>query len=120
MEKQPEKQLRDLEGIVERSLDKVTSHPAFLTTVSGVINFNSYRKIWAKKALETLWRDLELPIKGDQERILSSLQELEIRLQKMQNELTDLSDHQSKKESTHSHASANRLKIVEKRKSRQI
>jgi CO dehydrogenase/acetyl-CoA synthase beta subunit len=84
-----ETQLHKMEELIEQSLDRITCHPAFLTAVSNVINLNSYRKIWIRKALEAIWKDLELPIKGDQERILLALQEMQIRIKKMQLELQE-------------------------------
>ncbi|MEN0060197.1 MAG: hypothetical protein AAGB31_15265 [Bdellovibrio sp.] len=84
-----EKQIRRMEEVVEQSLDRITAHPFFLSTVSHLINVNSYRRIWTRKALEALWKDLELPIKSDQERILLSLQEMQVRIKGLQLELEE-------------------------------
>lgn len=82
-----EKQLRKVEELIEQSLDRVTCHPAFLQTISNLINWNSQRKIWTRSTLESVWKRLELPIKSDQERILLALQELQIRERQLRLEL---------------------------------
>lgn len=73
-----------MEAQIEKVINQITSSDLFLRTVSTVINFNSYRKIWVQKALEKILKELELPVRKDQEKLLALVQELEIRLKKLQ------------------------------------
>jgi len=79
-----EQKLQAFEKQLEQSLDKLTSHPLFLQTVAGVINFNCYRKIASRKALELLWGQLQIPLKADQEKMMAAIEEIQIRVQKIQ------------------------------------
>ncbi len=73
-----------MENQIEKVINQVTSSDLFLRSVSTLINFNSYRKIWLQNALEKLLKELELPVRRDQERLLALVQELEIRIKKLQ------------------------------------
>lgn len=73
-----------LEAQIEKLINQVTSSDLFLRSVSTLINFNSYRKIWTQKAFEKILKELELPVRRDQEKLLALVQELEIRLKKIQ------------------------------------
>lgn len=73
-----------MEAQLEKIINIVTSSDLFLRSVSTVINFNSYRKIWAQKAFEKILKELELPVRRDQEKLLALVQELEIRVKKLQ------------------------------------
>lgn len=73
-----------LEAQIEKLINQVTSSDLFLRSVSTLINFNSYRKIWTQKAFEKILKELELPVRRDQEKLLALVQELEIRLKKLQ------------------------------------
>ncbi len=78
---------KNFEKQLEQKLDQLTSHPLFLNSVAGLINFNSYRKILSRKAFELLWGHLQIPLKADQEKMMAALEEMQLRLQKMQMEL---------------------------------
>lgn len=82
-----EKKLQHMEELLEQSLDAVTSRPLFLTTVSTMLNLNSYRKIWFRKTMEALWKDLELPVRRDQDKLLHHIEELTLRIKKLEMEL---------------------------------
>lgn len=82
-----ENKVQRMEELFEKSMDTVTSHPAFLNGVSVLLNFNSYRKIWFRKTMEAVWKDLELPIRGDQDKLLNSVEELNVRIKKLEIEL---------------------------------
>lgn len=73
-----------LEAQIEKVINQVTSSDLFLRAVSTVINFNSYRKIWVQKSIEKILKELELPVRRDQEKLLALVQELEIRVKKLQ------------------------------------
>lgn len=82
-----EQRLQQIETVVEQSFDKVTSHPAFLGTVSVMLNANSYRKIWTRKTLEAIWRDLEIPVRNDQAQLMTQVEELLVRTKRIELEL---------------------------------
>lgn len=73
-----------MESQIEKVINQVTSSDLFLRTVSTLINFNSYRKIWLQNTLEKIVKLMELPARRDQERLLALVQELEIRIKKLQ------------------------------------
>lgn len=73
-----------MEAQIEKVINQITSSDLFLRAISTVINFNSYRKIWAQKTIEKILKDLELPVRRDQEKLLALVQELEIRVKKLQ------------------------------------
>lgn len=73
-----------VEAMIEQALDRWTSHPLFLNSVAGLINFNSYRKILSRKVLEIVWTQLQVPLKADQEKMQSAIEDLELRLKKLQ------------------------------------
>lgn len=82
-----EKRAQRVEELLERSLDTMTSHPAFLNAVSTMLNVNSYRKIWFRRTMEALWKDLELPVRREQEKLLSHIEELTVRIKKLELDL---------------------------------
>jgi polyhydroxyalkanoate synthesis regulator phasin len=82
-----EKQAQRMEELLEKSMDTVTSHPAFLNAVSTMLNVNSYRKIWFRRTMEALWKDLELPVRREQEKLLSHIEELSVRIKKLELDL---------------------------------
>ena len=79
-----DKKVQRMEELIERSIDSVTMHPTFLLAVSTVINANSYRKIWLRKTIEAIWKDMELPVRRDQEKLVSQIEELTIRIKKLE------------------------------------
>lgn len=62
---------------IDQGLDRLTTHQAFLKTVSVALNANVYRKRLSRKLLEKALQSLEIPIRSDQERMLSLIQELQ-------------------------------------------
>jgi len=73
-----------MEAQIEKVINQITSSDLFLRTISTLINFNSYRKIWIQKSIEKILKELELPVRRDQEKLLALVQELEIRVKKLQ------------------------------------
>lgn len=73
-----------MEAQIEKVINQITSSDLFLRAISTVINFNSYRKIWIQKSIEKILKELELPVRRDQEELLALVQELEIRVKKLQ------------------------------------
>jgi hypothetical protein len=73
-----------MENQIEKLINQVTSSDLFLQSVAAVTNLSSYRKIWVQKTLEKILKSLELPTRRDQEKLLALVQELEIRLKKLQ------------------------------------
>lgn len=83
------KNVAELESRLDRILEKVFSHPAFLTGVCTLINLNSYRKLWINRGLTQAWKALQLPNKRDQERTLHLINELHHRISELE-EILDL------------------------------
>lgn len=85
---EPKNQVKkDLSQDIEAFLDKVTTHPLFLEGVSSLLNLNSYRKLFLKRSMQTIWKTLELPNKRDQEKTLYLVTELQYQIQKLEKEL---------------------------------
>lgn len=81
------KKVQRMEELIERSIDSVTANPTFLMAVATLINANSYRKIWMRNSFEAIWRDLELPVRQEQEKISSQIEDLKVRIKKLELEL---------------------------------
>lgn len=94
-----EKNAQRMEDLIERSIDSMTSHPAFLGAVSTLLNVNSYRKIWFRKTMEAILADLELPQRRQQELLLSQIEELNVRIKRLE---LDLQLERQKKDSIRS------------------
>lgn len=101
-----------MESQIEKVINQVTSSDLFLRSVSTLINFNSYRKIWSQKVFEKILKELELPVRRDQEKLLALMQELEIRVKKLQlnEEMKQLQQQASRPH----HATPARQVIVQK------
>jgi hypothetical protein len=101
---------------LEIFLDKVTTHPLFLEGVSALLNFNSYRKIFIQRSLQTVWKTLELPNKRDQEKTLFVIQELQYQVQKLEKELAGTKEKENaaaaKKSSQGNRKTAESTKVV--------
>lgn len=81
------KSMGELESRMDRLLEKVFSHPAFLQGVGTVLNLNSYRKLWVNRCLTVAWKSLQLPNKRDQERTLHLINELHHRIAELEEKL---------------------------------
>jgi len=66
---------------------KITTHPLFLGGVGVALNATSYRKLIQKRILQSFWGSLELPNRGEQEKALYLLSELEARLARLEKRL---------------------------------
>lgn len=102
-----DKRAQRVEELLERSMDSVTSHPAFLNAVSTMLNVNSYRKIWFRKSMEAIWRDLELPVRREQEKMMNQIEELNVRIKKLEMDLEI-----ERKKATHSVAAVEKAQKV--------
>lgn len=98
-----------MEAQIEKVINQITSSDLFLRAISTVINFNSYRKIWIQKSIEKILKELELPVRRDQEKLLALVQELEIRVKKLQ------LNEESQKEQPTPRTALGRQVIVQKR-----
>lgn len=82
-----EKNAQRVDELLERYIDSMTSHPAFLGAVSTLLNVNSYRKIWFRKTMEAILADLELPQRRQQELLLNKIEELNVRIKRLELDL---------------------------------
>ena len=98
-----------MEAQIEKVINQITSSDLFLRAISTVINFNSYRKIWVQKSIEKILKELELPVRRDQEKLLALVQELEIRVKKLQ-----LNEEQSQQAKASTRGTLGRQVIVQK------
>lgn len=83
---------QQLEKKIETSLEKLTTHPYFLKSVSQIINLNSKRMILAQKAMQYMVQKAELPLKKDQDKMLFLLQEMQFHIQRLENEIKHLNE----------------------------
>ncbi|MCM2277410.1 MAG: hypothetical protein NDJ89_04985 [Oligoflexia bacterium] len=81
------KKLDTLEKSLDHKLEKLFSNPAFLGSISLLLNANSYRKLATNFALRQVWKALQLPNKRDQERTLHLIQELSHRIDILKDKL---------------------------------
>ncbi len=92
--------VQDIEKLIESSIDSVTTNPHFLKAFANIVNANSYRKIWMRKTFEAIWKDLELPVRQEQEKISYQIEELQVRIKKLELNLGQVSSYRSVKEPT--------------------
>lgn len=104
-----EKNAQRMEDLIERSIDSMTSHPAFLGAVSTLLNVNSYRKIWFRKTMEAILADLELPQRRQQELLLNQIEELNVRIKRLE---LDLQMERQKKESVRTPSAGKKTKNI--------
>ncbi|MFN3696762.1 MAG: hypothetical protein ACK4VO_04910 [Pseudobdellovibrio sp.] len=77
---------------LETSLEKITTHPLFLKTVSEAINLNSKRMLLSQKAMQFLIQKAELPLKKDQDKMLFLLQEMQFHIQRLESEIKSINN----------------------------
>jgi hypothetical protein len=70
-------ELKELTETIDRGLNHVTTHKTFLKTVGLALNINVYRKRWTRRVVEKTLISLELPLRSDQARLLSMIQNLQ-------------------------------------------
>ena len=69
---------------IDERVSQVLTHPTFLRSASLVINMNSYRRKWTRAAVRSALVSLEIPVRTDQERMLALLEQLNSRLQDLE------------------------------------
>jgi hypothetical protein len=79
-----EQLMSKVEKTIDENLGRVLTHPAFLQSASLVVNFNSYRRKWMRRAIDRALARVELPRREDQERMYSQLEELKARLEDLE------------------------------------
>ncbi|MCM2323930.1 MAG: hypothetical protein NDJ90_11780 [Oligoflexia bacterium] len=84
------KKLDAIEKTIDKNLEKLFANPAFLQSISMMLNANSYRKILVNFALTQIWKSLQLPNKRDQERTLHLIHELNHRIDTLKEEIDHL------------------------------
>lgn len=88
---------------IDERVSQVLTHPTFLRSASLVINMNSYRRKWTRAAVRSALVSLEIPVRTDQERMLALLEQLNSRLQ-------DLEDSRTSESSPNPAATAKKAK----------
>lgn len=102
---------------IETGLEKLTTHPLFLKTVSEAINLNSKRMVLSQKAMQFLIQKAELPLKKDQDKMLFLLQEMQFHIQRLESELKSLHDEKKHTEPKEVHSTAKVHDIQQKNES---
>lgn len=72
--------------------DKLMRNPTFLNTMGGLLSASYRNKAQLDRALEALWKNLNLPNKKDQERTLHLLNELHSRIFDLEEKLQALTE----------------------------
>ncbi|MBL7545351.1 MAG: hypothetical protein JNL11_16145 [Bdellovibrionaceae bacterium] len=72
---------------LEQVLEKLSTNPQLLNTLSIVLNTQSQIKSLVNFSFEKLWKNLQLPNKKDQERTLYLLHELQFKIHQMEKEM---------------------------------
>lgn len=96
-----------LEKDLDHMLDLCVTHPYFLKSVNLALRLNVYRKLFVKKSLQQIWKNLELPTQKDQLKTISMMQSLEQRLFEMEKKLSETQKENLKLKQTVFAASSN-------------
>jgi hypothetical protein len=84
------KSTKEFQQNLEQILEKLSTNPQILNTLSLTLNTQSHLKSLANFGFEKLWKGLQLPNKKDQERTLYLLHELQFKIHQMEKEVTRL------------------------------
>lgn len=76
-----------LEHQIEEILEKLTTHPIFLKSVSFILNYQSNQKILTRSVLNRVLKLVGIPNKLDQERTLYLVHELQHRIYELEKKL---------------------------------
>lgn len=82
-----EKRIQQAEEIVENFMSRLTSNSLFLSSVSWLLNANSYRKLWLRDSIESILASFEMPARSEQDKLNHKVEELKLRLRKLELEL---------------------------------
>lgn len=81
---------KDLEQRMEALLEKISTNPNVINSLSLALNTQSQVKSAINFGFEKLWKNIQLPNKKDQERTLYILHELQFKIHEMEKEVTKL------------------------------
>lgn len=84
------KSTKEFELKMEAILEKLSTNPQLLNTLSILLNTQSQLKSLVNFGFEKLWKNIQLPNKKDQERTLYMLHELQFKIHQMEKEVTRL------------------------------
>jgi hypothetical protein len=84
------KSTKEFQQNLEQILEKLSTNPQVLNTLSLTLNTQSHLKSLTNFGFEKLWKGLQLPNKKDQERTLYLLHELQFKIHQMEKEVTRL------------------------------
>tara|TARA_B110001454_G_C12723232_1_gene436021 strand:+ start:25923 stop:26363 length:441 start_codon:yes stop_codon:yes gene_type:complete len=84
------KSTKEFELKMEAILEKLSTNPQLLNTLSIVLNTQSQIKSLVNFSFEKLWKNVQLPNKKDQERTLYMLHELQFKIHQMEKEVLRL------------------------------
>lgn len=84
------KSTKEFELKMEAILEKLSTNPQLLNTLSILLNTQSQFKSLVNFGFETLWKNVQLPNKKDQERTLYMLHELQFKIHQMEKEVSRL------------------------------
>lgn len=84
------KSTREFEVKMETILEKLSTNPQLLNTLSLLLNTQAQVKSLVNFGFEKLWKNVQLPNKKDQERTLYMLHELQFKIHQMEKEVSRL------------------------------
>lgn len=84
------KTTKEFETKLESILEKLSTNPQLLNTLSVILNTQSQIKSLVNFSFEKLWKNVQLPNKKDQERTLYMLHELQFKIHQMEKEVSRL------------------------------
>lgn len=84
------KTTKEWETNLEQFLEKVSTNPTFLNSLTLLLNTQSYSKLLFNSFMEKIWKNLQLPNKRDQERTLYLIHELQFKIHQIEKELKQL------------------------------
>lgn len=84
------KTTKEFETKMESILERLSTNPQLLNTLSIILNTQSQLKSLVNFSFEKLWKNVQLPNKKDQERTLYMLHELQFKIHQMEKEVSKL------------------------------
>jgi len=115
------KSTKEFELKMEVILEKLSTNPQLLNTLSILLNTQSQLKSLMNFGFEKLWKNIQLPNKKDQERTLYMLHELQFKIHQMEKEVSRLKRPYGDVSGLNKKNSESRpLTVIEKRKADQV
>lgn len=81
---------KELEQTLETFFEKLSTSPNFLNVLSLALNTQSYAKSFINDSFETVWKNIQLPNKKDQERTLYLLHDLQFKISQIERNIDSL------------------------------